>query len=106
MVHITPYQQQSLDTILKYTPLLGQKILEIGGDTDRNVANKLVELGAADVWSINIAEIFHDQDIGNIHTRQLSANDIERYFTRGAFDVVFGIAILEHIDDIQRLAVQ
>jgi 2-polyprenyl-3-methyl-5-hydroxy-6-metoxy-1,4-benzoquinol methylase len=103
MVDVLPYQQQCLETISRFTAFSRKEVLEIGGDVDGNVANKLIEFGASDVWSINVDTRYSDQDISNVHTRQLSAYEIERYFGNNAFDVVFGIAVLEHIDDIQRL---
>jgi len=98
-----PYQQQCLDTISQFTTFSGKKILEIGGDIPRNVANKLIELGASEVWSINVDERYLDQDIVNVHIRNLSAYEIERYFGNSVFDIVFGIAVLEHMEDIQSL---
>jgi len=104
MVDIMPYQQQSLEIIARHTSYSGKKILEIGGDTNGNVASKLLDLGALDVWSINIDDTYHNRDIGNMHTRRLSAYELECYFESDAFDIVLGIAILEHVDDIESLS--
>ena len=104
MVDLMQYQQQSLEIISKYTSFSGKKVLEIGGDMGGHVAIKLIELGAGDVWSINIDDTYFSRDIGNIHWRKVSAYQIEHHFESNSFDIVLGIAVLEHIGDTQRLS--
>lgn len=73
-------------------------ILEVGGDHTLEVANYLVEHGAYQVISISIDKRFPVGAISEkLHTHRISIHNIQNFFSAEKFDLVIGIAILEHI---------
>jgi hypothetical protein len=80
-----PYQEKIISEILSATPIQGARILEIGGTPPWTVANKLIEMGAKSVTSINYRSdlenlrISDSIDFYNIDARIMSSVLKEKY---------------------------
>lgn len=82
-----------------HIPIRGSRVLEIGGDLDALFARGIRLLGASSVVSTNIADGFESAPafpgIEHIH---MDARQLD--FPNDSFDLVIGVAILEHLHDI------
>ena len=98
------YHKTMTKHLMERCNVQGKKILEIGGDVSCSVAKYLVENGAAHVTSINIDSRFSDREVNNrISTKRLSATELTKCFAKETFDIVYGYAVLEHIDNTSLL---
>ncbi|MEL6439223.1 MAG: methyltransferase domain-containing protein [Cyanobacteria bacterium J06621_8] len=94
------YQTKAINSLTSKYDIKGKKILEIGGDLSHSVASYLVNHGAQHVTSINIDPKFPTKEVSQkISAKNLSATELTNYYNEETFDVVFGVAILEHIDN-------
>lgn len=101
------YQTKAIKSLCENFDIKNKKILEIGGDLSYSVASYLVNNGAKHVTSINIDSKFPTKEISNkISAKNLSATELTKYYNEETFDVVFGVAILEHIDNTSLLLKQ
>ena len=98
-----PYQEKIISEILSATSIQGARILEIGGTPPWTVANKLIEMGAKSVTSINYRSdlenlrISDSIDFYNIDARIMSSVLKEKY------DLIFGIAVIEHLPNLETI---
>lgn len=96
---IKPYQVKVLDKLCEFRPVKGLRILEIGGASDGAVAGEVLTRGAREVISINNRKdikstIFSENyKVYNMDARKLEFKDEH-------FDMVLGIAVLEHLHDL------
>lgn len=82
--------------------LKGKRILEIGSDYHLISARLFSENGAAAVLATNIGDWKSEEPLpGNVEFRVGDVGDME--LEESSFDVIFGIAILEHIPDFSRV---
>lgn len=80
----------------------GATVLEIGADKAGFSAQMLADTGAARVISTNFGENWPVGRDGVVERMRLDARHIEDSFAQGSIDVVFGVAVLEHIDGLER----
>lgn len=80
--------------------MAGTTVLEIGADRDAIGARMLVEAGAGRVVSTNFETEWTEEDDGVIARRLLDARRIPESFGMASIDVLFGVAVLEHIDGL------
>lgn len=94
---IKSYQKAAVVELLKHCDLKGKKLLEVGGN-NCNLANFFIEEGASDVTIINksnFSEVYNSSE--NIHFVEGDATRLKDYFSENYFDVIFGVAVLEHM---------
>ncbi|HTT99042.1 MAG TPA: hypothetical protein VMF58_13395 [Rhizomicrobium sp.] len=84
----------------RYRPFAGATVLEIGADKDSISATMLVEAGARRVISTNFGDNWPEDVNGPIERRILDARRIAESFSEGSIDIIFGVAVLEHIDGL------
>lgn len=96
---IKDYQKRYVIELLKCCDLRGKRLLEIGGDNFK-LAQLFIEEGAREVAVINRKNLSQDYRASeNINFVEGDATKLRSYFPDNHFDIVFGIAILEHIND-------
>lgn len=83
-----------------FQDLAGKTVLEIGADKDGLAANMLVDAGAKRVISTNYGEKWPEETKDPIVTKRLDARRMEDVLEAQSVDVIFGMAILEHIDGL------
>ncbi|MBU1211353.1 MAG: class I SAM-dependent methyltransferase [Alphaproteobacteria bacterium] len=93
---------RQIANLTNHLTLSNLRILEIGGDRWRYVSNKFVDAGAEHVETINIVPGWPDQKFvaPKIYSRQLDCRKLTECYPLETFDLVFGIAVGEHISGI------
>lgn len=86
----------------RFRDFRGATVLEIGADKAGFSAQMLADTGAARVISTNFGENWPTGTDGVVERRRLDARNIEDGFAEGSIDIVFGVAVLEHIDGLDR----
>lgn len=101
MADIMTRFDEHISKIGQYTPLKGKRVLEIGGDRWLNCAKAFVRHGAVSVETTNIVKGWPDfrKEADNITLRRVDANRLEDTYEAGSFDIVFGLAVAEHIPE-------
>ena len=96
--NLRPYQANIIMEIDRQVKFRGRKVLEIGGDLDGTTARGMMAAGAKSIVSINIDSKF-DLNIKHkgIERRNMDARELD--FPIESFDLVMGIAVLEHFHD-------
>ncbi|MBS4759486.1 MAG: methyltransferase domain-containing protein [Clostridium sp.] len=96
LTKLEDYQKNLLEQFNNKYPILDKKILEIGSDLNCNTAMAMIEMGAAEVWAVN--PLF-DKDFVSPHPKiHVIKNFGEKIQLKsGQFDIIFGIALLEHV---------
>lgn len=101
------YQKKAITSLCDNFNIKGKKILEIGGDLSYSVASYLVNNGAEHVTSINIDPKFKTKEVSKkVSAKNQSATELSESYEDETFDIVFGVAILEHIDNTSLLLKQ
>lgn len=101
---VEKYQVNAVEDLDHLVGIRGKRILEIGGDTRLQVANLMLNRGASHVTTVNYAPNFPDQNLGNrLVARKLDGTKLNEHFPGGSFDVVFGVALIEHVHDLAQL---
>jgi hypothetical protein len=78
----------------------GAVVLEIGADKHGVSAAMLAGTGAARVISTNFRDDWREGADGIVERRRLDARRIADSIAEASVDIVFGVAILEHIDGL------
>jgi len=86
----------------RYRSFKGATVLEIGADKEGISARMLADAGAARVISANTLEGWPARNEGTVEWRRLDARCIDRDFEPESLDIIFGVAILEHIHGLDR----
>lgn len=90
---------KAIDHFNEKCDFTGKTILEIGGSPPFDSAQELVARGAKKVVCIDCRPNFKDQRIAeNIVFRNMDARKLK--FRRNTFDLVFGVAVLEHLNNL------
>ncbi len=84
----------------RYRSFAGATVLEIGADRHGVSTAMLAETGAARVIGTNFRDDWPEGTDGTVERRRLDARRIAESFAPGSIDIVFGVAILEHIDGL------
>jgi len=84
----------------RYRAIAGATILELGADKDGISAKMLADAGARRVISTNLDDDWRGNVDGVIERQRLDARAIPEAFESGSIDIVFGVAVLEHIDGL------
>ena len=92
--------RRRIGEIARYKDLTGATVLEIGADAQGTAAQALLDAGAAKVLSSNFGERWKTGSFGAIERIRLDARDIAAQVAPESVDLVFGIAILEHISGL------
>jgi len=92
---------RKIESLAGFRALDGATVLEIGADLDSIGAGMLVEAGAARVISTNFDPEWTEASLGAIERRFLDARRVGESFAPESLDVVFGVAVLEHIDGLE-----
>ncbi len=96
------YQKQSIDYFNARYPFTGKKVLEIGGSPPYSVARELRTRGARKICVINNRTDIASKPIDtDIDYSNMDARDLK--FPGEEFDIVFGIAVLEHLHDLDKV---
>src|ERR1700761_3211749 len=82
----------------RYRSFEGATVLEIGADKEGFAAQMLVDAGARHVISTNFGAKWPREAGGPIERMRLDARYMPATFAAGSVDIVFGVAVLEHID--------
>ena len=96
---VEDYQQNTLRTFNSMEPLSGKKILEIGGNGNFAVAYSLNNLSEQKVFVVNPDKRMHAIIDDKIEV--LSEDACNTSFADNSFDLIIGIAVLEHILDMK-----
>lgn len=101
---LMPYQRNCLKRFLKYIPVIDKlDILEIGGNGPQAVALLLNNLSGRKVVVCNPdPESKHQPDENRVSVLKKDACDTG--FDSASFDIILGIAVLEHIVDMGQFA--
>lgn len=96
------YQIEAINNLDKICKLKGKRILEIGGSPPFTTAKELLNRGAKHVTVIN-----NRPDLKNIKIREniefinMDARKLD--FESESFDIVFGVAVLEHLSNLNKV---
>lgn len=102
VLELQAYQKKSIDFFNALHSFSGKKVLEIGGSPPYCVARELRKRGASKVCIINNRTDIPSQPIdADIDYFHMDARDLK--FPGQEFDIVFGIAVLEHMHELQRV---
>jgi len=94
------YIYDILDLMCRHVDVAGLRILEVGGDGQFSAGKDLLRRGAASVTSTNIDGRQHSAPGDpRLSTRFADAHHLDRFLDE-KFDLVFGIAVAEHILDV------
>lgn len=93
---------RKIESLARYRSLAGAVVLEIGADPDSISARMLVDAGARQVISTNFDPEWTEARDGAVERRPLDAREIAQGFAPQSIDVVFGVAVLEHIGGLDR----
>jgi len=92
--------RKRIETVARYKDIAGATVLEIGADAKGFAAQMLLDAGAARVLSSNYGERWTPGAFGGIERIRLDARRIGEDIAPASIDLVFGIAVLEHIDGL------
>lgn len=93
------YQLRALDMAASHMLFQGATILEVGGDMKFQTAREMVRRGAARVVSINYSPSFSSKKITDqIDSINMDIRNLDQLHE--TFDLVFGVAILEHLNNL------
>ncbi len=92
--------RKRIAAVATYKDLAGATVLEIGADAHGHAAQMLLDAGAARVLSSNHGERWPVETVGAIARIRLDARRIADEIAPASIDLVFGIAVLEHIDGL------
>ena len=99
---IKPYQEKAINSLNKICDFSGKKILEICGGTLPDVALELLKRGAEKVITIDYKKNLVDKKYsGNLEFFNMDARNLE--FGENELDIVFGIAVLEHLNNLDKV---
>lgn len=96
------YQQRTLNEFFSIFDVSDKKVLEIGGVPPFSVSKFFINKGAFDVQIININKSIENSFIDH-HIKYQYMDARRMNFPDNHFDVIFGVAILEHINNIDML---
>jgi hypothetical protein len=82
----------------RYRPFAGATVLEIGADREGFAAQMLLDAGAKRIISTNFGAKWPHETDGAIERMRLDARYMPATFPEGSIDIIFGVAVLEHID--------
>jgi len=91
---------RKIETMTRFRALAGATVLEIGADKDSISAGMLCDAGAARVISTNFDPDWPHDVRGAVERRPLDARLIGESCEARSLDVIFGVAVLEHIDGL------
>lgn len=95
---------QHVEALCAEVEIDGKVVLEVGADWHGVSASLLVEAGAARVISSNFEPGFERRPSGDerIERRRIDARSLSESLGPNSIDVVFGVAVMEHIFEIPR----
>lgn len=88
---------EQIGKMAAFRSLSGAVVLEIGADKQGISAQMLVDAGASHVISTNYGENWPEGIEGTIERRRVDARCLADAFPAQSIDVIFGMAVLEHI---------
>jgi SAM-dependent methyltransferase len=101
---LTGYQANAVRRVAALGVLDGARVLELGSDPRMEVLRALHRRGARACVGVNNAErVWTGRDARTIEEGPLSLHDADAAalpFENGSFDVVFSVAVLEHVSDL------
>jgi ubiquinone/menaquinone biosynthesis C-methylase UbiE len=96
------YQKKTIDCFNEVCSFIGKKVLEIGGSPPYNVAREFLNRGARNMITIDYrTDIPNRQIAENLQYLNMDARDLK--FPRQEFDLVFGVAVLEHLHNLDKV---
>lgn len=99
---LLPWQKNAVNELSSIVDIEGKRILEIGGNSFA-VGDEFLKRGAKKVDIINIQEglSYHSDQISFV---SMDARDLT--FENETFDIVFGVAVLEHLQNLDKVLIQ
>lgn len=99
---ILPYQKKAIDHFNQFCDFKGKSILEIGAIPPFETAREFLNRGAQKVVCIDYRSNLKDGTIlENLEFRNMDARDLK--FDSKQFDLVFGVAVLEHLPNLDKV---
>ncbi len=96
------YHFEEFERFVDRVDIRGKRVLEIGSDFHLASARLFMANGADSVVTTNIGDWKSDEPIPEgIEFKVCDASDAE--FEEGCFDIIYGIAIIEHVPDFEKL---
>ena len=100
--HAASYHPELFKMLIDRVDLAGKRVLEIGSDYHLISARLFAANGAREVMATNIGNWKSEEPLpGNIRFQVGDVGDMD--FEPGSFDVIYGIAILEHIPEFEKV---
>ena len=97
------YQIEEFRAFFNRVDVRGKRVLEIGSDYHLAVARLFSANGATRVIATNIGNWHSAEPLpSNVEFRVGDVGDLD--FERNGFDIIYGVAILEHIPDLDKVA--
>lgn len=101
-VRSTP--QRLLIELHQRYPFINKRVMEIGSDPDLQLAQAMLRLGAAEVVAVNPGFKDHLFDTVIPGIKPLKSLGENTSYGDGYFDIIFGVALLEHVNNPRALA--
>ncbi|MBL4697707.1 MAG: glycosyltransferase, partial [Phycisphaerales bacterium] len=100
--HGSEYHFEEFERFTDRVDIRGKRILEIGSDFHLASARLFMSNGAHSVIATNIGDWKSDEPLPNgVEFKVCDASDAD--LEENSFDIIYGIAIIEHIPDFQKL---
>lgn len=100
---LTDYQISNLLNFNEKYPLEGKVVLEIGSDLELKTVQGMLHLGAKEVYAVN-PQLLPDKKLNDKRLHLIKSFGENTGMPDKHFDVIFGIALLEHVSNPEALA--
>jgi SAM-dependent methyltransferase len=91
---------RKIENMGRYRALTGATVLEIGADKDGYAAQMMIDAGASKVISSNYNANWPTGTFGAIERQRIDARKLEDALEPESVDIIFGAAVLEHINGL------
>ena len=105
-LQLRPKHRTWLRNVHDHCSFAGKRVLEIGSDTQLQAAQAMLRLGAREVVAVNpgFRKQTLEMHVPGITPVACPAEDLP--YPDGSFDIIFGVALLEHVHNPQALALK
>ena len=101
-------QHSGYHSVSRFGRIQGRRVLEIGGNSDCVAAQHFANAGAAQVVVSGLYHVDDSRPTNNplIAVQRVDALDLANAYPAESFDIIYGISILEHIPNPDKLLAQ